>query len=132
MIHKDACQLISHCFMHESRCNRRIDTSGKGGNNFLVSNLFSDFLNLLINEVLHCPGSFRAAYIVDEVSQNFFSAFRMDDFRMKLDAVEFFIFIFIGGHRTSFRHSGYFKILRKLINVIGVAHPDNRIFVHIF
>ena len=55
VVYENAGQLIADRAMNQSRRNGRIDAAGKTENNFIFSNLMTNFFNGFLSEVAHDP-----------------------------------------------------------------------------
>ena len=67
MINENAGELLSYCLGHEDGCNRRINASGQGAQNFSAAYLFPNRLNRSLHKRVHLPVTGAAADVIYEI-----------------------------------------------------------------
>jgi hypothetical protein len=70
VIHEDAGQLISNCFVNECGCHAGIHSAAQSQNHFLPLDLGTDGLDRLVDVAPHRPILAAAADVVDEIGNN--------------------------------------------------------------
>ena len=85
----------------------------------------------MLNKRIHAPVTGTMTYIVNKVGKHFRSLFGVKHFRMELNGVQFFRWIFSGCHRTICRMCTDIKSRCHLGNIIKMAHPAYSVFADI-
>ena len=123
MVHKDAGQLVPNGLGKQRSRHRAVHAAGQSQQDGILSDRFPQQLNLLLCVAAHLPVPGAAANIQQKVLQDAHAVLRMRDLRMKLNAVEFLLFIRHGRDGTGFRPRHGLKAFRQLNHLISMAHP---------
>src|ERR1017187_9511659 len=93
VVHENAGELVADRFMQQRRYHGRIDTAAQPEHDFCIAHLsphpFARFLDERAHRPIHCA----MADVIDKVLQNLLAARGVRDFRMKLQAVKFSLWI---------------------------------------
>ena len=90
----------------------------------MVADLFPDARASFFDERAHGPIHRALADVIDEILQDLFATRRMRDFGMKLQSVEFALWIFHRCEVATLGGPGDAKTLWQRCDLIAVAVPD--------
>src|SRR5690606_20958528 len=123
LINNSAGKLVADSAMQQGRRDGRIDTAGQAEDHFLVTHLFTNLLDGVLDNVVRGPQLFAAADIAHETLQQTTTLQGMSHFRMELHAVEMLFVVAHAGNRAGIRHCRGDKTGRQRADAITVAHP---------
>ncbi len=132
VIHKNTEELITNSFVNQSGNHRWIHATWEAANYFIVTNLFSNALNLRFDEWGRSPVSLTTWNVNHKILENLFPLFGMNHFRMKLNSVDLFFFVPYGSDRCICSMSNHFISIRQIMNMITMTHPNHGIILYIF
>ena len=125
VVDEDAGELVADRLVQKRRRHRRIDAAAQAEHDLSVAHLLPDARAGLFDERAHRPIHRAVADVKDEILENLLAARRVRDFGMKLQAVEFPLWILDRGEgaNSSVRADGA-KSLRQCRDFVAVAVPD--------
>src|SRR5690606_24438188 len=123
VINKYAGELVADSAMQQRRRDGRIDAAGQAEDYFLITHLFTNLLDGVLDNVVRGPQLFAAADIAHETLQQTTTLQGMGHFRMELHAVETFFVVAHAGNRAGTGHRRGDKTGRQRADAITVAHP---------
>src|SRR5215813_10239446 len=124
IIDKNTGELVADCLVQEGRGDRRINSTTQTEHDFLIADLFPDASASLLNEGAHCPVHRAVTDVKQKILKNFSATRRVCDFRMKLQSVEFPLWIFHRGKIAAICGPGDAKTFRQRCYFIAVTVPD--------
>ena len=127
IVDEDTGQLVADGPMGKGRRHRRVYPATQGANDSLLADLPADLLHRCIHIRLHRPSRLAAANVVDEIAKQRRSFRRMNDFRMKLEAINPTLVI-VALHRGNWRIGGMrdrSETRRHPLDTVSVRHPDD-------
>ncbi len=127
VINKHTCQLPAHRFGQENRRHRRIHTAGQRTQHLTLAHFIAHCRNGRLHKGIHLPVAAAAAYIYHKVSQHRHAFYRMHDLRVKLYRIQSPFRAFHCRNRTNRRVRRHPEIHRRFFNIIGMAHPADRL-----
>src|SRR4051812_3203390 len=123
-VDKHADELVADRAMQECSNDRGVNTTGKPQQDLALSNLSTDTVDCIFDDVADAPESVTAADLANESFQNPRSLFGVRDLGMELNTIETAPFI---SHRrvgNGLRRGRRLKTGRKSRDPIAMAHPD--------
>ena len=132
VVYENAGQLIADRAMNQSRRNGRIDAAGKTENNFIFSNLMTNFFNGFLSEVAHDPVGIGLADLKNKGLKDFTALLGMRNFGMELDSVKASFLVSHTGDGASRSRAHQFESRRHFSDFVAVAHPNLQIALAVF
>ena len=123
MVYKNARQLFSDCLGNERGNNTGIHTAGKRTQHLAITNLRTDFLNLILNIVCHRPIAGTTADFKQEIAYHICTFWRMVHLRMELHAIKSLFRTFDSGGGAGGGCPNHAETLRQLCHIVSMAHP---------
>ena len=125
MVNENACQLASDSLCEQLAGNRTVNTAGKSQQSLTVADLLTDIPDCGFSVAFHCPVAAAAADVVQEVAQHVKTTFSVIYLGVELHAVEFLFNVLDSGVGALCSVTANLEALRKLLDVVVVAHPCN-------
>src|SRR5437764_566659 len=97
VVNENAGQLITNRLVQQGRDDRGINTAAETKHHFVVADLSADTFTGVLEEGAHRPIHRTVADVINEILQNFATAWRVRYFRMELQPVKPALRIFNGG-----------------------------------
>jgi hypothetical protein len=124
VIDENACQLLADRLVDEDSGDGAVDAAGQSADNAAGADLSLDLGDLRGAKFGHRPVAAKAADMADEVGEEFGAIGRVQDFRVKLDAVEASLVMHGGGKGRSGGLRDDAEALRQTLDPVAMAHPD--------
>ncbi len=129
VVHENADRPLAHGLVKQNRNHRRIYAAAQGAYDPIVAKIAPDLLHRLSHKGLHGPGRFTVAYLKNKIAQDIYAMRGVHHLWMKLKAIQSPMGIPKGSHRTVLAIGNAFEPLRKLFNMISMAHPHRDLAV---
>src|SRR3954451_7987996 len=123
-VDKHADELVADRAMQERSNDRGVNTTGKSQQHLSLSNLRTNTVDCVFDDVADAPESVTAADLANESFQDPRSLFGMGDLGMELNTVETALFISHCRVGNGLRRGRRLKTGRKSRDPIAMTHPD--------
>ena len=124
IVDKNTGQPISDGAMQNGGNHRRIHTTGKTQQYLLVTHLFTNRLNTVIDNAGRIPQVFAFTDIVEEALQDTLALPCMSHLRVKLQTIETTFLVRDTCQGRVIRFAYYMKSIRQRFYAIAMTHPD--------
>jgi hypothetical protein len=124
VVDEDAGELVADGLMDEGGGDAGVDSAAEAEDDAFGADLLADFVDGVVDVVVHGPVAAAAADAVDEVADDFSAAGCVDDFGVELEAVEFLCAVFDGGVVGVFGDGDGFEAGGEFGEFVAVGVPD--------
>ena len=127
VVHQHTCQLIADGTMDKCGGNGAVYAAAHGTQYFFVADFVFDFCYHIGNKACHRPVAFGTCDFEQEIGKDFVAVLGMDDFGVKLYAVDPLLLVAERGDGAGSGGCKYFVRFGSLGYKIGVRHPANTV-----